>query len=42
MPLPNRSLEFSRPFGTYATPSANPGVETPGYCRASLRDSVFQ
>src|SRR5216117_854584 len=29
---------FSRPCGTYATAYLRPGVETPGYCRSSLRD----
>ena len=29
---------LSHPFGTYCAEISNPGVETPGYCRLSLRD----
>src|SRR5438128_170964 len=31
-------LRVSRPFETYALRALNPGVETPGYSRLSLRD----
>src|SRR5437762_14078893 len=31
-------LRVSRPFGTCALRALNPGVETPGYSRLSLRD----
>ena len=32
-------LRISRPFGTCGLCASDPGVETPGYSRLSLRDS---
>jgi hypothetical protein len=36
---PLQPHHFSRPFGTRHSWLVRPGVETPGYCRLSLRDS---
>jgi hypothetical protein len=35
-------MVFSRPSGTGVRFAALPGVETPGYCRASLRDAALK
>ena len=40
--LPHQQwVHFSRPYGTEIHSLPNPGVETPGYLQASLRDAVY-
>ncbi|HEV2329708.1 MAG TPA: hypothetical protein VGY56_13080 [Verrucomicrobiae bacterium] len=38
--LKSEAPVFSRPFGTYTNTGFEPGVETPGYFRLSLRDTI--